>query len=282
MLMAGNASAQNLFVSSYNTGNVYEIAPGGSPTVFANGLSYPTGMAFDSAGNLFVGDSANNHLETGNITEISPGGTPTAFATGLDPTGLAFNSMGDLFESDYNSGKIYEFTPGGGSTPSVFASGFATPLSLAFDSAGNLYVASGYGNGNGIITKITPGGTPTLFASGLSFPNGMAFNSAGDLFVSSQSSGVISEFAPGGGTPTTFVTLSDNDLNGLAFNSAGDLFAAAGDGHITEITPGGTPTLIATLSGIGEGLAFAPVPEPSVLALAAVGGIALIFRRRKN
>jgi DNA-binding beta-propeller fold protein YncE len=69
---------------------------------------------------------------------------------------------------------------------------------LAFDSAGNLFVAN-YGisqPGEGSISKITPNGAQSTFVSGLSYPNGLAFNSADDLFISEG--GIIDEITPDG------------------------------------------------------------------------------------
>ena len=114
---------------------------------------------------------------------------------------------GDLFESDFGSGNIYEFTPGG--TRSTFASGLISPQGLAFDSAGNLFEADG---GSGNIYKFTPGGTRSTFASGL-FPAGLAFNSAGNLFEADSTN--IYEFTPDG-TRSTFAS-GLNLPNFLAF-----------------------------------------------------------------
>src|SRR5439155_12929493 len=50
-----------------------------------------------------------------------------------------------------SGGKIFEFTPNG--VQSIFASGLSSPGALAFDSAGNLFVADG-----GSINKFTPDG----------------------------------------------------------------------------------------------------------------------------
>ena len=83
---------------------------------------------------------------------------------------LTYASPGDLFESDFGSGNIFEFTPGG--TRSTFASGLNGPLGLAFDSAGNLFEAD-YSSGN--IFEFTPGGTRSTFASGLNAPTFLAF-----------------------------------------------------------------------------------------------------------
>ena len=44
---------------------------------------------------------------------------------------LTYASPGDLFESDFGSGNIFEFTPGG--TRSTFASGLNAPTFLAFE-----------------------------------------------------------------------------------------------------------------------------------------------------
>src|SRR5208283_786645 len=135
-----------------------------------------------------------------------------------------------------------KFTPGG--LQSTFASGLTVPLGLAFNSAGDLFVADAAPGTNGIITEFTPGGTKSIFASGLNYPEGLAFNSAGDLFVATED-GYIYEYSSGGGQSTLASGLSN--LDGLAFQ--------------------------------GESL---PVPEPSALALLAIGATALLVRRRNR
>jgi DNA-binding beta-propeller fold protein YncE len=91
-------------------------------------------------------------------------------------------SAQNLFVSDFdfqgNYGIIDEFTPNG--VRSTFASGLNDPSGLAFDKAGNLFVADA---GSGAIYKFTPAGVRTTFASGLPLPDrvGLAFDSAGNL-----------------------------------------------------------------------------------------------------
>ena len=82
---------------------------------------------------------------------------------------LAYASPGDLYEADNGSGNIYEFTPNG--TQSTFASGLNEPGGLAFNSAGNLFVADLDGN----ILEFTPDGMHTTFASRLNEPFFLAF-----------------------------------------------------------------------------------------------------------
>ena len=60
----------------------------------------------------------------------------------------AFAAPGDLYESDFGSGTIFKFTPGGIKTP--FAMGLNEPRGLAFDGSGNLFEADG---GSGTIFK---------------------------------------------------------------------------------------------------------------------------------
>jgi sugar lactone lactonase YvrE len=104
--------------------------------------------------------------------------------------------------------------------------------------AQNLFEAD-YGSGN--IYEFTPDGTQNTFASGLHYPIGLAFNSAGDLFEADYGTGSIYEFAPDG-TQTTFASRLHLPL-GLAF----------------------------------QGVTL-PVPEPSTLALLAIGTTALLLR----
>ena len=282
LCMATAASAQNLFVTScINPGSIYEYTPGGAQSTFAStGLNYPYGLAFDSAGDLFVANSLDDAGTGGYVTEITPGGVQSTIPSGPDPKALAFNSSDNLFETDYHSGNIYEYTPGG--ALSIFATVTPAPQALAFNSAGDLFVGTGYGSGNESITEITPNGTQSTFATGLSYIAGLAFNSAGDLFEADGGSGNIYEFTPGG-MQSTFASLPNP--NDLAFNSAGDLFVTAG-GNIYEYTSGGVQSTFASGIDGAEGLAFQgvtlPVPEPSTLALLAVGASAAVLRLRRK
>jgi hypothetical protein len=287
LLIGSSASAQNLFISSYTPGDINEYTPAGVlQSTFATGQDYPYGLAFNSAGDLFVANTADDagggSSYNGYITKITPAGVQSTFYSGVDAKGLAFNSAGDLFEADYKSGNIYEYTPAG--VQSTFASGFITPCAMAFNNLGDLFVGNGYGAGNGQITEITPGGVQSTFASGLdSDTSGLAFNRAGDLFEA-DGNGDIYEYTPNG---TQSVFASEGSPCALAFNGAGDLIVTDNGGEIYSYTPGGARSTIATgldqPAGIAiQGVAL-PVPEPSSLALLAAGASALFFRcRRKN
>ena len=58
-----------------------------------------------------------------------------------------------------------EVTPAG--VVSTFATGFNIPVGLAFDAAGNLYVAN---TGDNTVSKVTPAGVVSTFASGFTVP----------------------------------------------------------------------------------------------------------------
>src|ERR1700722_6785529 len=112
MVICGQA--QNLFVSGFNSNNIYEFTPGGVQSTFSTNLSSPDALAFDSEGNLYVADvgkDINNYSAQGSIVEIATNGSKNILVAGLNyPDGLAFNRAGSLFETDFDDGVIYEFT----------------------------------------------------------------------------------------------------------------------------------------------------------------------------
>ena len=158
----------NLWVASRNRKEVVRFAPtqlslSGSPmgsVVFSNtaadGLSDPWGLAFDSAGNLWIGNESTNSLSMFTPAQQVAGGA-VAPAVNLvpqvafgRPTGLAFDATGKLWVGDTANGTVFSLTPaqlsaGGNQTPDVIltlpGSGFVT--SLAFDGAGDLWVSRG-------------------------------------------------------------------------------------------------------------------------------------------
>lgn len=251
------AAPGDLFVVDNGASALVKYNPAGTKTTFLSGLTNPTGIAFDSKGNIFVAEniSAGNSI----ISKITPTGIKTLFASGFTiPQGLAFDNSGNLFVADGFASTITKISPTGTKTP--FASSVGLPIGLAFDKAGNLYEAD---NASGQIFKFTPGGTKTPFASGLGDPFGLAFDSGGTLFVSSTNAGTVKKVSPAG-TVTPFASAVGNP-RGLAFDSSGNLYVAdAGSpSAIYLFTPSGTKSTFAGGPGIGAGspwlIAFDPM-----------------------
>jgi sugar lactone lactonase YvrE len=158
------------------------------------------------------------------------------------------------------------------------------PNGLAFDSAGNLFVATSNPS-HEFILKFTPGGAVSTFASGLNGPNGLAFDSAGNLYVTTGDNKIVEYFSGGG--HTDFATGLDIPF-GLAFDSAGYLYVANFDrstSNIEKFSPDGlSHTEFAHMINNPRFLAFEPVPEPPtfVLAALAAGIFALVAYRRRQ
>jgi sugar lactone lactonase YvrE len=133
----------------------------------------------DSAGNLYIADSANNRIREisgGVINTVAGNGTPGFSGEGgpatsaqlYAPSGVAVDTAGNLYISDTYSGSIRKVSNGvittvaGNGTPGFSGdNGPATvaqlnsPYGLAVDTAGNLYIAD---TGNQRIRRVSSGG----------------------------------------------------------------------------------------------------------------------------
>jgi|GEM_PF-1444189 len=258
--MVSVSRAQTLYVTDFQSNIVYGYTSNGVQSTFASGFNFwVTGLAFDSASNLFVAVESGAIAGQGQIIKTTPSGAQTTFASGLQgPSGLAFNKDGYLFEADLGSGNIFEFTTNG--VRSTFASGLNNPNELAFNIAGDLFVADG---GSGNIYKFTTNGSRSTFASGLNNPIGLAFNRAGDLFLAESGSGNIYRYSTNG-SQSTFAS-GVNYPQYIAFNSNGELFVGWGynySGGIYKFTTNGIQSTFASGLGDPEGLAFQGLTLP--------------------
>ena len=188
----------------------------------------PYDVARDAAGNTYVADFGNF-----TVRKITPQGVVTTLA-GLagvsgstDGTGSAarFNLvMSIAVDSSINiyvgdSGQsIRKITPDG--VVSTLATGVGTPVGIAVDASGTVYVAD---QRNHVIRKVTPGGIVSILA-GSSGASGSANGTGG--------------------------TARFNSPNGITINPAGDLFVADGNNHtIRQVTQTGVVTTIAGSAG---------------------------------
>jgi sugar lactone lactonase YvrE len=154
----------------------------GGPAILAN-LYYPSGVAVDSAGNLYIADTDNSVIRevtraTGVISTVagmfnsdegySGDGGPATKASLLFPQGVAVDASGDLYIADTDNnvirfvsaatgiigtyaGKYGTFGYSGDGGPATDAE-FESPQGINLDSSGNLYIADG---DNFVIRKVT-------------------------------------------------------------------------------------------------------------------------------
>ena len=171
-----------MFITSRYDGSVSRVTPFKEAEVVARNLGIATGIAFDSQGRMFVGD------RSGTIYLVNEIGEGTAFAT-IEPSmaayHLAFGPDGYLYVtgptlSSFDS--IVRISPDG--EVSRFFTGVGRPQGLAFDKAGNLYVAASRRGHRGII-RITPDADAEMFVAGLSLV-GLCFDEHGNMIVASN------------------------------------------------------------------------------------------------
>lgn len=193
-------------------------------------------VAFDQAGGLWVSIVAANKVVRFTPKQLAATGNPTAAVEigGLGgPSGIAFDTAGSMFVSvggdakvariDKNrlvaSGTGADLVIEAGTPPPVIGT-LSSPMGLAFDAGGNLWV-----NYDGTIAKLTPtdlGGTGTksvtpaiqISTDVLSLPAGIAFDGAGALWLA-YSAGKLGRLdasqltASGSLAPAAVITSSD-------------------------------------------------------------------------
>jgi sugar lactone lactonase YvrE len=177
-------SGGQLYVSSRHDGIIYEASESGRLSVYVEGMGVATGMAFDSEDNLYVGD------RSGTIFKISRDRQIYVFAT-VEPSISAFHLAIGPDDHLYVTGpttssfdSVNRVTPNGDVEP--FYRGLGRPQGLAFDIAGNLYVAASLRGRKGIV-RIDRKANAELFVSG---PNivGLAFTPSKSMIVATSTS----------------------------------------------------------------------------------------------
>ena len=172
-----------LYVSSRFEGSIYRVEPGTHHTrLFASGLGSPFGIAFDRAGDLWVGD------RSGTIHRVNVDGDAQAVATvpasmaavhiAIGPDDAVYVTAPTLSPRD----GVYRVTRDG--AVETVLSGHGRPQGLAFDAQGRLYVVEALAGDAGIwrydLTAGDTTGERVLAAGALV---GLAFDPDGGLVV---------------------------------------------------------------------------------------------------
>ena len=169
-----------MFVTSRLDGIVYRITPFKEAVAFAKNLGVATGIAFGNDGTMYVGD------RTGSVYRINGIGEEKLWAE-LEPSVAAYHLAFGPDESLFVSGPtvssfdfIWRINRSG--EVDVFFKGLGRPQGLAFDRAGNLYVAASLRGRRGIV-RISPDASHAeVMVAGVNLV-GLAFSAAGDMIV---------------------------------------------------------------------------------------------------
>ncbi len=308
-------SATNLYVADTQNHVIRRITPAGVVTTIAGSagrhgnvdgvgsgaaqFNSPIGLSVDSAGNLYVGDSANQTTRkvtpaavvttlAGQVGVIGSTNGTGSGASFNSPQGTSVDSAGNVYVADNGNRTIRKITPGGAVTTFAGSTGlqgtndgvgsaarFNQPVSVAVDSANNVYVVD---SGGETVRKITPGGVVTTLAGtgGLSGTNDgvgnaarfanpqvVAVDGAGNAYVSDSGNNTIRKITPDGvvttiaGNPAQSGSVDGTNNaalfsapRGVAVDSATDVYVAdAGNSTIRRLVLVGTNWVVTTLAG---------------------------------
>ena len=153
-------SSNNLYIANSLSNNIIKVDILGNQTIFASGFTYTENVAFDNIGfpngYLYVMDGNDT------IYKVDSNGNKTAFAlmTNGHYIGMTFDTNNNLYYTSAIN-NIYKVDINGNTTTFINGTGVLNyPISISFDSIGNLFIANIYteyvskydSNGN-LITK---------------------------------------------------------------------------------------------------------------------------------
>ncbi|MGN4155884.1 NHL repeat-containing protein, partial [Burkholderia gladioli] len=247
-------SSGNLYVADTLNNVIRKISPAGVVSTLAgnptgasgsadgtgSAASFyrPNGIAVDSSGNVYVADTRNNTIRkitsAGQVTTVAgvAGSTGSTDGSGTSalfngPASIAVDGSGNLYVGDVSNhtvrkisstGQVTTLAGSAGSSGATDGTGsnarFGTPLGVAVDSSGTVYVSDSI---NSTIRKITPAGVVTTLAGtagttgstdGLGTnaqfdaPFGLFVDSSGYIYVADTSNVEIRVISPGGNVNT--------------------------------------------------------------------------------
>ena len=223
--------AGNVYVADTANGAVKKIDASGHVTILNNAdFQFPTGVAVDALGNVYVADIgplsayplSKIDATTGQVSQLGSGL--------LQPAGVAVDASGNVFIADTNNNAIKMIASaqiGAGQSANVVSlgAGFSAPFGIAVDGTGKVYVAD---TGNNCVKKITlTAGVPTIvtLVSGFNSPYALGLDASGTVYVSDAHNNLVKTIAAGSGAVQTLGSGFNQPL-GFAFDSSDNVYVA--------------------------------------------------------
>jgi uncharacterized protein (TIGR03437 family) len=188
-------------------------------------LDSPTGISFDNSGLVWIAESRSDR-----VRRVTPGGIVTSILASpafRGPSSALTDGNGVLYVADTGNHRVRRILPGG-ATETVAGTGTAglagdggpalaaqldTPRGLAFDAAGNLYIAD---SNNHRIRRVSKDGriaTVAGAASPLRNPRALAIGADGTLLIADTGNHRVVAVPPAG-PPVTIAGTSTPGFSG--------------------------------------------------------------------
>lgn len=204
--------------------SLFRIDADGEVTEFSGDIANPTGVAFDTTGQMFVTSRMD-----GTVYRITPFKEAVTFAENLGvATGLAFDREGHLYVGD-RTGTIYRVNSIGEETAWAQLEPSVSAYHLAFGPDDALYVTGPTVSSFESVMRVDKSGEASIFYRGLGRPQGLAFDRDGNLYVAASLRGRrgIVRISPDGREAQ--MTVAGMNVVGLAFSAKGDMVVATND-----------------------------------------------------
>jgi len=283
-------STGNVFVTDPVSNSVLKVSLDGSVSAVAgtgaagyNGdslsatvaeLYYPTGVAVDAYGNLYIADSGNERVRkvtvSGIITTIAGTGTAGDFGDGgpataaqvFGPLSVSLDSAGNIYIGETNGQRVRAINSGGIITTIAGDLAFPTicldncsaldaplePQGVTADTAGNVFVAD---TGSYTVRLLTPEGGPAVLTVSSSHTGSLALGSSGQYTLT------VSNTALAGPTDGTTVTVTELPPTGMSVSSmSGNGWSCSGNSCTrTNVLPAGQsdPTIDVSVNISNDG-----------------------------
>ncbi len=249
-------SATVYTITAYNSSGSNSTTVTISTFLNAPAISYSP-----SSNNYLVGTAITtlSPTNTGGVVGSSGYGTGGVIATGVSGAdAMAVDASGNVYVTDYNAGKINEYTSTG-----TFIGNFGTgvtmsaPASLVFDSQGNCYVLD---KTNKCVYKFNSTGTyqSTIISSLSTNCYGLAIDASDYIYIADYLNNTIKKYNTSGTYQSfSIATGSSTTPSGVAVDAAGNIYSLNyGTGKVAKYNAAGTSINSSLISGLNNPWAF--------------------------